>query len=121
MHGATKYITRHGKRIEVVELNPGIALRKVRKADGAFAVIPLKNAALAAKAMKAPALLVYVDMMYRAWKAKGRPFNMPNGWLKRYGVDRKIKSRTLRNLEKGGLISIDRRNRKTPRITLVGP
>jgi hypothetical protein len=84
-------------------------------------MISLRNAALAAKAMKTPALLVYIDLMYRAWKAKGRSFDMPNKWLEAHGVSRKVKGRALRDLEITGLILVERRSRKTPRIKLVDP
>jgi len=68
--------------------------------------------------MKAPALLVYVDLMYRAWKANGRPFNMPNEWLEARGVNRWAKYRALRNLEAAKVIAVKWRRNKSPQITL---
>jgi hypothetical protein len=118
----SKYVVRNGQRIEVVEHDLGITPRKVRKVKAdAFAKIPLQGAALAAKAMRNPALLVYVDLMYRAWKAKGRPFNMPNGRIEAHGVSRWAKNRTLRNLEAAGIITVEWRLRKSPQVTMIDP
>jgi hypothetical protein len=36
------------------------------------------------------------------------------------GVSREIKRRVLRDLERGGLITVERPIRKTPIVTLVG-
>ena len=37
-----------------------------------------------------------------------------------HGVDRYAKYKALARLEKAGLITVDRRDRKTPIVTLVG-
>jgi hypothetical protein len=90
-----------------------------RKEAEPFAIVPLWHAALAAEATRSPVLLVYVDLMHRAWKAKGQPFTMPNGWLEKRGVSRKTKCRVLRNLNAAGLIVVEWRDRKSPGVTLV--
>jgi hypothetical protein len=116
MHGASKYVTRNGKRIAVIEYNLGPP-RKVSKArDGAFVMIPLRDATLAARAMKNPALLVYVELMYCAWRAKGGCFALSNKWLEMRGASRWTKNRVLRDLEAAGLIEVDQRGRRAPRI-----
>jgi hypothetical protein len=90
-----------------------------RKKAESFARVPLWWAAEAAKVIKAPELLVCADLLYRAWKAKGQSFTMPNGWLEKKGVSRKAKCRVLRNLATGGLLVVEWRSRKSPHITLV--
>jgi hypothetical protein len=85
----------------------------------AFVKVPLWWAAEAAKATRSPATLVLIDLLYRAWKAKGPTFPLPNMRLSKNGVSRKVKCRVLRDLEAAGLITIERRHGKTPLVTLT--
>jgi hypothetical protein len=89
------------------------------KRRDAFAIVPLWWAEQAAKAGRNVNLLVCVNLVYRAWRAKGRAgeksFVMPNS----KGVDRGTKIRTLRALERAGLIAVEWRARKSPIITLT--
>jgi hypothetical protein len=89
------------------------------KQKEAFVRIPLWFAAEAAKATKTPASLVYIYLVYRAWKARSTTFSLPNGYLRQWGVSREVKRTALRNLEAAGLIVVDRRHGKTPNVTLV--
>ena len=113
-----RYVTRQGRQIAVETLSSINAPRRRRK-DGQFAKVPLWWAAVAVKATKAPEILVCVDLQYRAWKAKGQSFVLPNRWLEDRGVSRKAKSRILHSLETAGLITAERRKGKNPRITLT--
>ena len=114
----TNCVYAHGRRIEVETFDTGTAPRKHRKED-LFAKVPLGWAAEAAKATKAPEILVFVDLLYRAWKEKGKSFMMPNGWLKKNGVDRRVKYRVLRNLEAAKLIKVDWQTGKNPLVTPI--
>jgi hypothetical protein len=88
---------------------------RIKRTD-AFAIIPLWWAARAVEDAGVPVnLLVCADLVYRAWRAKGKSFVMPN----RGGVPRKIKICTLRGLERAGLISVEWRPRKSPIVTLA--
>jgi hypothetical protein len=92
--------------------------RGIKRKD-AFAIVPLWWAEQAAKADRNVNLLVCVNLVYRAWRAKGRAgektFAMPNS----RGVDRRTKIHTLRTLEKAGLITVEWRDRKSPIVTLT--
>jgi hypothetical protein len=55
-------------------------------------------------------------VLYLHWKNNGKPFQLANGMLKYDGVDRQAKWRALAVLERLGLISVDRRSRKSPTI-----
>jgi hypothetical protein len=86
------------------------------KRTDAFAIVPLWWAARAVEDAGVPVnFMVCVDLVYRAWKAKGKSFPMPN----RKGVDKKTKARTLRGLERAGLITVEQRPRKSPVVTLA--
>jgi hypothetical protein len=96
---------------------PSSAKRK--KASAAFVQVPVWWAEAAAKATRTPSFLVCIELLHRAWKAKSMTFAPPNWRLAKSGVSREVKRRVLRDLEAAGLIVVDRRHGKTPRITLV--
>ena len=73
-----------------------------------------------AQAARSPATLVLMELLYTAWRSKSSTFQLPNVRLKQLGVTRKVKWCVLRDLESGGLITVQRRARKTPTITLIG-
>jgi hypothetical protein len=85
----------------------------------AFVRVPLWWATEAAKATRTPKAMVWVELLYRSWKAKSLSFPLPNGSLGKKGVSREVKRRALRDLETAGLITVEWRPGKTPRVTLV--
>jgi hypothetical protein len=84
-----------------------------------FVKVPLWWAAEAAKATRMPGMLVLIELLHRSWKAKSLTFPLPNRDLGKHGVSREIKRKKLRDLEAAGLITVERRHGKTPRVTLV--
>jgi hypothetical protein len=86
------------------------------KHAGPFARIPLW-AKLVHEGCAHVDFLVCIDLIYRAWRAKEKPFVMPNI----AGVDHNTKNRTLRALERAGLITVQWRERRSPVITLTVP
>ena len=119
MHSATRYITRHGRRIAVQELDTGMPPKRQKKKDELFAQVPRSLAAKMAEATKAPEVSICVELVFRAWKAKGKSFTMPSKWLAENGVRRDAKCRVLRDLEAAGLIKVEWTPRKSPLITPV--
>ena len=111
------YVIRAGRRIEVDTLNIGTPGK--RKKVEPFVKVPLWWIAAAAKHTRSPATLVCIELLHVHWKTKRLSFPLPNGRLKMLGVSREIKRRVLRDLERGGLITIERPTRKTPIVTLV--
>ena len=65
---------------------------------------------------KAHALALH--LLYLHWKAKGAAFKLTNGMLEIDGIGRTSKWRALLELEGRGLISVERRSRKSPMITV---
>jgi hypothetical protein len=49
---------------------------------------------------------------------RGGPIKLPNGFLEMIGVGRGAKWRALNKLESVGIISIERRGRKSPIVTI---
>jgi hypothetical protein len=116
------YVIRHGRRIEIEthpdppEVATKLQKREKRKQE-AFAIVPLWWAAQASKAGGTPELLVCADLLHRAWRAKGKSFDLPNG----KDVSRKVKYRVLHRFEKAGLIKVEWRHKQSPIITMTPP
>jgi hypothetical protein len=94
-----------------------VVTKKKRK-EPAFAKVPLWWAEAATKAAKDPAALI-LWLLYLAWKARKLTFPLPNSYFTKNGASRKTKYRVLRDLEAGGLITVERQNGKSPSVTIV--
>lgn len=62
--------------------------------------------------------LVALHLLYLHWKGNGGPIKLPNGMLKIDGVSRQSKWRALVDLERRGLIVVERRHSKSPVVRL---
>ena len=72
-----------------------------------------------AKARHIATYRIALHVLYRHWKTSGEPFTLSNGMVAMEGVGRRAKWRALQEMEQLGLITIERRKRKTPRITVL--
>lgn len=90
----------------------------VRKTER-FVKVPWWWIEPASKHIRSPATLVLLELLYQAWQ-KGATFPLPSERLMRLGVSREIKRRVLRDLERGGLILVERSSSKAPVVTLIG-
>jgi hypothetical protein len=64
-------------------------------------------------------LRVAFVILYLNWKARGTPIKLSNSMLLMDGVSRRSKWRALEHLEQVGLISVERRVRKSPIVTVL--
>lgn len=62
---------------------------------------------------------VALYLLYLHWKDNGKPIKLANGMLREDGISRDSKCRALRDLERRSLISVERRPRKSPIVTLL--
>ena len=62
---------------------------------------------------------VAMILLYMDWKNRGAPIKLPNGMLEIDGVSRYSKWRALGDLEQRGLISVERRRRRSPIVRLL--
>ena len=92
---------------------------KKKKATFPFVNVPLWWITEATKATRTPAALICVHMLYASWKAKSLTFPLSNKTLEKGGASARVKYRVLRDLEKAGLIKVERKNGHSPRVTLV--
>ena len=63
-------------------------------------------------------IAIALHLLYLNWKSRGEPFKLPNGTLRYDGIGRHTKRRALKDLEQRGLITVERRARKSPIIHL---
>jgi hypothetical protein len=84
-----------------------------------FVKVPLWWIEQATQATRTQQAFVCIWLLHLAWKTKSASFPVPNDQLAKRGIDRKEKHRALTRLEAAGLISIERRERKTPIVTLL--
>jgi hypothetical protein len=68
-----------------------------------------------------PTMAVAFHLIHETWKCNGGSIKVPNGMLEIDGVTRKVKWRVLNEFEEVGLISIERRQRKSPIIKVLLP
>jgi hypothetical protein len=84
-----RWVTAHGKQILVETLEtPNMQARKVKKTrqQEDFALVPLDWAAETAKCTETASALVWIMLLYMAWKTKSITFTLTNATLGRYGV-----------------------------------
>ena len=91
-----------------------------RKKPEPFAIVPLSWAKRMTAATHTKRALVGIVLLHMAWKTKRTTFPLPNGQLAKLGVSRQTKRRALADLERAGMITVERPSRKTPIVTMVG-
>jgi len=57
-------------------------------------------------------------LLYLDWRGRGKPIQLANSLLQIDGVSRQSKWRALTDLERRGLITLERRPRRSPMIKL---
>jgi hypothetical protein len=91
----------------------------MRNKTAPYVKVPMWFAVEAAKATKTTKALVWVWLVYLGFKTHRTTFPVPNSKLQKLGVNRYTKRRALCELERAGLITVERRHGKTPVISLV--
>jgi hypothetical protein len=92
--------------------------RKIRKRREQFVMVPWSWVERLAKARFTATYRVALHILYRHWKGGGESFTLSNGAVAMEGVGRRAKWRALGELERLGLITVERRPRRTPLIAV---
>jgi hypothetical protein len=87
--------------------------------DGPYVQITKDEAAAGFRALGCPAAMVWLEIIYLAWKTKSTTVVLPNKELEAMGVSRWAKVRALSKLEQAKLILVVQVGKKAPRITLL--
>ena len=93
--------------------------RKIQKRREHFVRVPWAWIERLAKARHIATYRVALHVLYRHWKDGGKPFTLSNTAMGDQGVSRWRKWEALGELEQLGLITVERRNRQSPRIAVI--
>jgi hypothetical protein len=110
--------------LQNLRLPPGvderrILPRKVQKQRRQFVKVPWPWVERLVGARHICTYRVALYLLHRDWKGGGRPFSLANGVLAEHGITRRQKWEALRELERLGLIQVERRPRKSPLVTVI--
>ena len=92
--------------------------QKIQKRRQQFVMVPWIWIERLAKTSSANTYRVALHLLHQHWKSSSQPFLLPNGMLAMEGVTRFAKWRALAELERLGLISVEKRPDRSPKITV---
>jgi hypothetical protein len=84
-----------------------------------FVRVPMAWVERLARARRVTTVTLAHYILYEHWKAGARPFRLANATLVHNGISRKRKYTGLRELERLGLVTVARRPRKSPVVTVM--
>ena len=90
-----------------------------RKRRGHFVRVPMAWVEKLVEARHIATYRLALHVLYRHWKGGGQPFTLSNGMVAVEGVSRWQKWRALKELERLGLVTVERRDRKSPRVEVI--
>jgi hypothetical protein len=93
--------------------------RKIKKRQEHFVRVPRPWIERLAKVRHIATYRVALHVLYEHWKNGGKPFTLSNTAIREQGVSRWRKWDALRELEQLGLITVERRERQSPRIAVI--
>jgi hypothetical protein len=93
--------------------------KRAAKLEKEFAMVPLPLATEVAKVTKTRGALVWILLIYTAWKSNSLTFPVSNVMLAHYGVSPDIKLRVLKALEEAKMIKVKWRHKQSPIVTLM--
>jgi hypothetical protein len=101
--------------IRTVKVTP----RKIIKRRESFVMFPMRwYEVLNRPKMRASVVLMAIYLVHLDWRHRHTPFKLPNGMLGEDRISRWKKYRALDRLEELGLISVERRERRSPIVTV---
>jgi hypothetical protein len=96
-----------------------VLTRKRRRRDP-FVMVPLAWVERLSMAKHRASWSVASELLRRDWKCNGTPIPLPNGQLEeKFRISRQRKWEALRELERLGLVRVERRSRKSPLATVL--
>jgi hypothetical protein len=102
---------------EIIAERIAVVPRKIQKRRRHFVIVPWSWVERLTKARYIATYRVALHILYEHWRAGGRPCTLANDAVE--GIASGTKWRALRELEHLGLVTIERRKPKTPRVTAL--
>jgi hypothetical protein len=112
-----KQLRLNAKAQAIIAERRAVVPRKIQKRRRHFVKVPWSWVERLTRARYIATYRVALHILYEHWRAGGRPLSLANGAIE--GIARGTKWRALRELEYLGLVSIERRKRKAPRVTAL--
>jgi hypothetical protein len=115
----------HFSNLQTLRLPPGMVPEKqavpakARKWRRHYALLPW-NWIEKLAGVSGTTFMVAVVVRYLHWKEKGQPIKLANSELASLGVSRFSKWTALSDLERRGLITVERRPKRSPIVRVVG-
>ena len=115
--GEIYYVHRHGRKIAVRDLDTGPVPKKKQHQNCCALVPELWVEKLLPALSTSAARWLAVVLLWRSFRSRGHPFACPN--LERYGVSEYQKRKSLAELERAELITVERVPGKSPKVKIV--
>jgi DNA-binding transcriptional ArsR family regulator len=93
--------------------------KRIKKRHQQFVRVPLALVDKIARNLREKTFVVLCHLLHEDWRQGGGRIKVPNRFLERIGVGPDAKSRALKKLESLGIISVERRDRKSPIVTIT--
>jgi len=103
-----------------VRVDIGTVGRRARRRSGQFVAVPMLWVERLAAARSAATLKLAMRLLWMHFRDRARPVRLANAVLAATGVSRGQKWRALTELERLGLVRVERRRRRSPIVTLIG-
>jgi hypothetical protein len=105
---------------EIKAYSDKAAAPKARKRRQQFTLVPdVWKKRLAEGTTNCSTYKLALALLHRDWKNDGRPVRLANKGLEADGLNRKQKYRALTDLERLGLVTVERRFRKSPTVKVL--
>jgi hypothetical protein len=102
---------------KAIKERPAVVPGKIQKRRQQFVKVHWTWVERLMTARHAATLKVALFVLHQNWRGGGKPFTLSNSAVE--NISRWQKWRALQELEQLGLIVIERRKRKTPRVTVI--
>ena len=104
---------------EMVRERPVGVPQRIKKRQRQFVQLPLGLVDQVARHSRDKTLAVLCHLLNLEWKQGGGPIKVPNGFLDKLGVGRGAKCRALKKLERLDIVSVERRDHKSPIVRIT--
>ncbi len=94
--------------------------RRGRANVAGFVRVPMAWKERLTKAKSAATIKLALELLFESWRTGELTLILSNALSRRAGVPRTTKPRGLRELERLGLVKVERQDRRAPRVTLTG-
>jgi hypothetical protein len=113
-------VIRHGRRIKVETLESKVPANPKRIKRSQFVQVPLIWVERLQAARCIGSYRLALHLLFQHWKSGGKPIKLSNVALAEFGVrDRETKWRILLELERLGLVSVERHPKRAPVVSAL--